>query len=187
MGRKTRSTSRPRADAERALEGSGGRSEQRADLTQVLIEDRPTALVAGICDQLADPRSRDARLGAEQAVDLLLVRIELRGDRRPLVVRRRIRAQCTADRDPAAAGARADLLDLQPLHEVHPLDLGPLLHVDDDLLLAPSASRESGFAPGERAPLARGVSFRLARGGQYSGAADTSASCSVASAPSSSS
>jgi hypothetical protein len=73
---------------EGALEGPGRRREQRTDLTQVLIEDRPAAREALLDDQLADTRGRQARIQAQQPVDLLLMGLELGWPRRTAVARR---------------------------------------------------------------------------------------------------
>jgi hypothetical protein len=55
------------------------RGEPRADLAQVLVEDRLPTLIAELGDQLADAGARQAMVGAQQALDLLLERVELGG------------------------------------------------------------------------------------------------------------
>jgi hypothetical protein len=65
---------------------------------------------------------------------------------------------------PIAAGAAVDLLDRDPLDEVHPADLRPLLHPDQLLLLASACRTEPGSVPRRTAPLgAEGVSFNRRR------------------------
>ena len=118
-----------------ALEGPGGRK-QRAHLAQVVIEDRPPALIAGLLDQLAHAGAGHLRLGRQQPVDLLLVGVQLGGHRLALIARRLLGAQGLSDRHPAEADAPVDLLDRQALDGVHTADLGPLLHLDHDPLLA---------------------------------------------------
>jgi hypothetical protein len=61
--------------------------EQRPDLAQVVVEDRLCARIAQRLDQLADPLAGKLRIGLQQAVDLVLERIELRRSWRALIAR----------------------------------------------------------------------------------------------------
>jgi hypothetical protein len=62
--------------------------EQRPDVAQVVIEDRLRPVVAELLDQLADALARDPRVVAQQAMDLVLERVELRRPPRALIARR---------------------------------------------------------------------------------------------------
>src|SRR5215207_4481381 len=137
---------------EGALEGPRGRGEQRAHLAQVVVEDRLAAAIADLGDQLAHPHARKARLGPEQAVDLLLVGLELSRPGRPLVAGRLIGAQCPTHRGPREPEPPGDLADPYPRHEVHAADLGPLLHPDHVLPPALADLAWGGFAPKARRP-----------------------------------
>jgi hypothetical protein len=44
----------------------------RAHLAQVVVEDRLAAPIAELCEQFLHARARQARVGAQQAVDLVL-------------------------------------------------------------------------------------------------------------------
>jgi hypothetical protein len=152
----------------RALEAARAGQEERPHLAQVVVEDRLAALEALLFDQLPDPLAGQARLGAEQAVDLLLERVELGGAGWARVPRRPLGAERPADRVAIAPRAAGDLLDWQPLDEVQAADLGPLLHPDHDLLLARSARPSEARHPTGRRRAARpGVRFRPASGGEY--------------------
>src|SRR5215211_655055 len=74
------------------------RAEDRAQLAQVVVEDRLAAVVAGLGDQLADPGVGDPPLLAQQAGDLVAVRVELRGGGRAAVAgrseERRVGKEC---------------------------------------------------------------------------------------------
>ncbi len=120
----------------RALVGPRRRSKQRPDLAQVVVEDRLAALVAELGQPLAHDRPRQARVLAQQPVDLLPERLELRRPHRPPVARRLARTQHPANGVAAVAAAADDLLDREPLDEIQATDLSPLLHPDHDLLLA---------------------------------------------------
>jgi len=87
------------AGARRAyLQALDDTREQRAHLAQVVIDDRLAALKARQRDQLAHPLARQLRISPQQAVDLVLERIQLRVCRRPQVLRRLARAQRRAHR-----------------------------------------------------------------------------------------
>jgi hypothetical protein len=76
-----------------ALKRAGRRQKQRPDLAQIIIDDRLAALEPQRRDQLADPLTRHPRIAAQQPVDLVLERLELRRPRRPTIDRRSLRAQ----------------------------------------------------------------------------------------------
>jgi hypothetical protein len=117
--------------------------------------------------------SSAARIRPQQTVDLLAERIQLRRPRPPPIPWRLSRTQRPPDRVTAVTGAPDDLLDRQPLHEIQAADLRPLLHPDHNLLLARTCTTERGSRPpGQRQRRRRGVSYRPASGGQYSGGAD---------------
>jgi hypothetical protein len=52
-----------------------------SDERRVSVEDRLGAAIAELFDQLADALARDLRIGLQQAMDLVLERIELDGRR----------------------------------------------------------------------------------------------------------
>src|SRR5206468_8468960 len=111
-----------------------------------------------------DPLAGQARVGAQQALDLVAKGIELRGPRRPPIAGRLTGAKRAPDRLPIAAGAALDLLDREPLGEVHAADLRPLLHSDQLLLLALAAGpRLRAPANGASRRRQGGVSFQRRR------------------------
>ena len=67
--------------------------EQRPDLTQVVIEDRLCPGMPQRLDQLADALAGDPRIVLQQAVDLVLERVELRRSRRALIAGRALAPQ----------------------------------------------------------------------------------------------
>ena len=71
----------------RPLKRPRRRREQRADLAQIVVDDRLAALKAQRRDQLADALPRQLRIRPEQPVDLVLERIKLRTRRRPRIAR----------------------------------------------------------------------------------------------------
>ena len=109
-------------------------------------------------------------------VNLLPERIQLRPALLPSIARRFLRAQRAADGVAITARPPRDHLDRQPRHRMHPADLGPLLHPDHR---PPPGSlhhqtSQAPRPPRQRdTPAARGVHFRPARVGEYSGGADT--------------
>jgi hypothetical protein len=129
----------------------------RPDLAHVIVEDRLAAHIAQLPSQLSQPLRRNARIGPQLLLDPGLERIELRRTRRPPVARRLSRAKRTPDRLPVTTGAAMDLLDRQPLHEVHAADLRPLLHTDQLPLLARSSSQAQS-PTGRHQPTPRGGS-----------------------------
>jgi hypothetical protein len=123
-----RTAARPRVGRRSAGRCAGPK--ERAHLPHVVIDDRPAALEPQPDQDLPDPLTLDPRVIAQQPVDLVLERIELRRPRRPLIDRRRRGAQRPTDRLPMQPRSPADLPDRQPLDEPHPTDLRPLLHAD---------------------------------------------------------
>jgi hypothetical protein len=111
-------------------------------LAQVVVQDRLRTLVAELLDQLTDALTGQARIATQQAIDLVAEGIELRAPSRPAVAGRLIAAKRAPDRLAIAAGAAVDLLDREPLDEVHAADLRPLLHTDQLLLLASACRTE---------------------------------------------
>ena len=103
---------------------------KRPHLAQVVVDDRLRALEADRLELLADDDARQFRILAEQAIDLVLERVELRALRRPLVARRLIALRGTPDRLAVEARAAVDLVNRQPSHEAQPPHLRPLLHSD---------------------------------------------------------
>ena len=141
-----------------ALIGALG-AQDRPQFAQGVIEDRLAAPIARLGDQLADAGVRDPVDVAQQPGDLLAVGVELRGNRRAAVARRLGGADRPADRLAIPPGLPRDLLDRQPIDEVHAADLRPLLHCDQLLLLLASASlTEPGCVPRRTVP----------EGGQFS-------------------
>ncbi len=137
-----------------ALVGAPG-GKARADLAQVVVEDRLAALITELGEQLADAGAGDAVVRAQKALDLLLEGVELGGRLRPVVGRWALRRQGAADRFPVQTGAAADLPDRDAVDEVHPPDLRPVLHVDHLLLLASISSIGRASRPGRMAPALR--------------------------------
>src|SRR4051812_16714140 len=72
----------------------------------------------------------DARVVLEQTLDLGAERVELRRPRPALVARWRIALERATDRRAVKPGAALDLVDREPLDELHAPDLRPLLHAD---------------------------------------------------------
>jgi hypothetical protein len=110
-----------------------GREEERPDLADVLLEDRLATGIAERLQELAQPDRWHPRLGLQEAVDLRLERIELRGGRRPRVLRRISARECATDRLAMQAGAPRELADRDPVDEVQTPQLCPLLHDQHDL------------------------------------------------------
>jgi hypothetical protein len=131
----------------RALEGARSGQEERAQLAQVVVQDRLASRVALLCDQLADPPAGQTGVVAKQPPDLLRERLELRGPARAAVAGRLARAQRPADGVAITPGRARDLLDRQPGDEVHPPDLRPLLHPDHVLLLTSASLTGPGSWP----------------------------------------
>jgi hypothetical protein len=136
---------------DRPLIGAPGQV-ARAELAQVVVEDRLRALVAELLDQLPDPLARQARIAAQQAIDLVAEGIELRGPSRPAIAGRLLRTKRAPDRLPITARAALDLLDREPLDEMHAADLRPLLHTNQLLLLASACRTEPGSEPHRTTP-----------------------------------
>ena len=109
---------------ERAL-----RREQRAHLTQIVIDDRLAARIAQRLDQLTNPNPSQLAIRAQQLADLHLERVELRRPLRTAKTWRGIRAQRHPDRVASQPSAAHQLLDRHPANEVLPAQLCPPLHV----------------------------------------------------------
>ena len=131
--------------------------EPRADLPNVIVEDRLPALIADLASKLPQPLRLDPRISLKLLADPVLERIELRPDRRPLVPRRHRRGQQPRDRVTVQPRPPADLPARQPLDPVHPPHLSPLLHADhlassspdlDDRASVEGRPDASGPAPG---------------------------------------
>jgi hypothetical protein len=115
---------------DRALERPWSRREQRPHFAQIVIDDRLAAIKALLRDQLADALTRQLRVPAQQPMDLVLERVQLRARPRALVLRRLVALDRVADRVAMQPGAPVDLPLRQAAHEVQPPDLRPLLHSD---------------------------------------------------------
>ncbi len=137
-----------------ALEAARPRQKQGSHLAHVVIEDRLAARVALLLQKLPQPLARQPRIGAQQPVDLLAERVQLRRPQPPPIPGRLSRAQRPPDRVTAVAGAPDDLLDRQPLHKIQAADLRPLLHPDHNLLLARHVTTQRGSRPPRTAPRA---------------------------------
>src|SRR5271165_5184890 len=94
--------------------------EQRAHLAQVVIDDRLAAIETERLDQLPDPDPRQLRITAQQIVDLLLERVQLRQALRSTKRRRSIRAQRSPDRVASQPSAAHQLLDRHPTNKMLP-------------------------------------------------------------------
>src|SRR3954451_20001990 len=148
---------------ERALVGAVAPVE-RPELAHVVIQDRLPALVAEVLDQLADALGRGPRVLLQEALDLVAEAVELRGPWRALVARGLVAAQRAADGVAVVAGAPDDLVDREPVDELHPPDLRPALHLEH--CLPPRQSHDSarlGFAPDETAYPSTGCDFNRPR------------------------
>ncbi len=106
--------------------------EQWAHLTQIIIDDRLATIEPERLDQLTDPHPRQLRVPAQQIVNLLLERVELRRTLNNAKRRRAIRTQRSPDRVARQPGATHQLLDRHPTNEMLPTQLGPTLHVQHD-------------------------------------------------------
>src|SRR5438477_459964 len=106
-------------------------------------------------------------------MDLVLERVKLRPSRHPPIHRRLSRAKRPADRVPRQARPPRQLLDRHAPHEMLPTQLGPQLHVQQDLppdTIAIDRARLDP-TPDDSAP-PKGVTFQPAEEGQYSAGAD---------------
>lgn len=117
----------------------------------MLLEDRLAAQIAERLQQLADAHRRQARLGLEQPMDLGFEEVELRGRRRPRVLRRLSARDRAADGLAMQPGAPGELANRDPLDEVQTPQLCPLLH--DQHVLPPDPIWTS---PGQGASGRRG-------------------------------
>jgi hypothetical protein len=72
--------------------------EQQPDLAQMIVKDRPAAVVAERLEQLAHPLPGNPRISLQKPSDLVLERIELRRPRRTLIARRALTPQRTPNR-----------------------------------------------------------------------------------------
>src|SRR4051812_30670284 len=108
-------------------------------------------------------------------MDLVLERIELRSRRRPAIDRRRIGPQRPTDRIAIDAKPPRQLLDRHPADEVLAPQLGPPLHVQHPSSRPrPRRPSQAQPPPGRlRHTSPTGVKFQPAKGGEYSGGADT--------------
>jgi hypothetical protein len=142
---------------------------ERPGLGQVVVEDRPAAVVAERLDQLADALAGQPRIVLQQTVDLALEGVELRRPRRALVARQALAPQRAADGVAVVAGAPNDLVDRKPINLLHPPDLRPAPHVEH--CLPPRRSHDLArvrFTPDETDLPLRRVRFRFSsieRGG----------------------
>jgi hypothetical protein len=138
------------ADLRRPIDGAlkrPGRGEQRADLAQVVIDDRLAPVEPQRRDQLTDPLPGHRRVLAQQPMDLRLKRVELRARRRTSIDRRLLRTQRAAHRVAIDPEPPSQLLDRHPAHEVLAPQLGPPLHVEHPFLPASIPLTEPGSAP----------------------------------------
>jgi hypothetical protein len=147
-----------RRSIDRALETPRRRREQRPQLAQIVVQDRLGARVAERLDQLPDPLTGQLGILAQQPVDLVLERLQLRRPRRSHITRRFRRAQRPPNRITVTPGTPGDLLDRQPADEVHPPYLRPLLHLDQRPPPRPLDTRasEASAPPGHDAPTPEG-------------------------------
>src|SRR3954470_24297464 len=108
-------------------------------------------------------------------MDLVLERIELRSRRRPAIDRRRIGPHRPTDRIAIDAKPPRQLLDRHPADEVLAPQLGPPLHVQHPSSRPrPRRPSQAQPPPGRlRHTSPTGVKFQPAKGGEYSGGADS--------------
>jgi hypothetical protein len=118
-----------------ALIGALGRK-QRPHLTHVVVEDCLRAVEADLAQQLAHALAGNARILAQQPVNLVLERVELRGAPCPAIPRRALAPQRTTNGVAVMPGALGDLADREPIDLPHPPDLRPAPHVEHPFLLA---------------------------------------------------
>src|SRR5579884_169333 len=141
----------PLTDLPRSIDGPLMRpelEEQRSDLAHVPIDDRLATIEPQRLDQLPDPDARQPWVPAQQLVNLLLERVELRRPPRATKLRRSIRPQRGADRVARQSRAPDQLLDRHPTNEMLPAQLGPALHVQH----ASSWHSINTIEPGSRSP-----------------------------------
>ena len=118
-----------------------GRHEQRAQLGHPITQHPDRVRPA---DPLGDHRRRHRRELAQQLEHLRLDGVDDRPLRRPLIARRRLRAQCRPHRVAGHPEPADDRLDPHPLSPMQTTDLSPLIHVDHSPCLL--ARIEPGFA-----------------------------------------
>ena len=144
------------------------RHEQRPHVAQIVIDDRLAAIEPQRRDQLTDPLAGHLGVTAQQLVDLVLERIQLRPRSLAPVPRRRRRPQRRPDRVAAQPGPPRQLLDRNAADEMLASQIGPLLHADQPLppSLDHQTERES---PSLRTPppAPEGVNIRPAEGGDF--------------------
>ena len=134
---------------------------------------RSTRIESLPADALGDHRRRHVRELPQQLADLRLDRVDDRALPRPLVARRRRRAQRRPHRVAGHAQPAGDGLDAHPLGPVEPTDLGPVLHVDHPSCSLARIRPGSEFHHRQWWTRGGGVSFRVPIGGQFSRAADS--------------
>lgn len=104
------------------------RHERRADLAQVILEDRQRPRKPMRSQPLGDHRRRHLGVLTQQRGDLLVERRQLGRHRRPLVARRLGQPQQPIHGGAAHAEPDGDRLLAQPLDMVEAVDLGPVVH-----------------------------------------------------------
>ena len=110
--------------------------EHRADLAQVVINDRLAAIEPQRLDLLPHPHARELRVVLQQPVDLVLGRIQLRRPLRHPELSRLLGPQRRPDRVSRQPRPADQLLDRHTANQMLPAKLSPLLHVQHAFLPA---------------------------------------------------
>jgi hypothetical protein len=139
--------------------------EQRADLAQVVIDDRLAPVEPQRRDQLTDPLPGQRRVLPEQSMDLVLERIELRPNRLAPIPRRLRRAQRRPDRVARQSRPPRELLDRHPPDEVLATNLA-VLHTDQPFLLTSTTTDRARLnTPPDASATPEGGRFSIGGGG----------------------
>jgi len=122
---------------DRALKRPRRRREQRPHFAQIVIDHRLARLAAQRLEQLPNPNARQLRIGAQQPVNLVLERVELRLAQAAAIRRRRLASQRPPDRVARHARPARQLLDRHAEHEVLTTKLSPPLHTNHPFAASP--------------------------------------------------
>ena len=169
----------PLADLPRAINGPlvrARRQEQRADLTQVVIDDRLGAIEPERLDQLPDPDPRELRIILQQPMNLLLERVKLRRALRHTKHRRLLRAQRRPDRVPRQPVRRSSSLIDTPRTKCSRRNSAHCSTSNTTLLPVSVTATEPGSTrPRTPPPPPHGVNSQPAKRGQFLTGADGTA------------
>ncbi len=107
------------------------------DVPPASLEDLPVVETPDVTIDLTTKLvRRDPRIRPQLLLDPSFQRIELRYARWPLVPRRHLALECATNRVAMPPRPTMNLTNRDTLDPMQPPDLGPLLHADDQPLLA---------------------------------------------------